>query len=266
MKKSATIANRASRASVARSPSTRASALVVHDRLGRLLVDARLLERRLQLGVGDELAAVGELHVRLGHHLVGHVGVLVDPGEERRGQRGDQDRSRERGTERRAELRGGVLQPADLRARLLGHGRDGDGTELRGERRRYPAPITSSGPVDDARRRVGIHRGDKHQMPTAPRRSRSSTTRRGDVVGKNFGTPAAASSIVTESGVILIPVSIAESPSATDRYSGTTKKSPIITTNWKKNISSPPVICAVREHRGERAAPFLPRRAVGRAA
>ena len=45
-----------------------------------------------------------------------------------------------------------------------------------------------------------------------------------------------------ESGVILIPVSIAESPSATDRYNGMTKNSPIITTNWKKNIRSPPVI------------------------
>ena len=43
-----------------------------------------------------------------------------------------------------------------------------------------------------------------------------------------------------ESGVILMPVSIAESPRATDRYSGITKKIPIITTNWKKNIRSPP--------------------------
>jgi hypothetical protein len=45
---------------------------------------------------------------------------------------------------------------------------------------------------------------------------------------------------VIESGVILIPVSIADSPRATDRYNGITKKIPIITTNWKKNIRSPP--------------------------
>ena len=79
-------------------------------------------------------------------------------------------------------------------------------------------------------------------MPITTTTSPISTTRRGETAGKNFGTPAAASSIVTESGVILIPVSIAESPSATDRYSGITKNSPIITRNWKKNITSPPVI------------------------
>ena len=45
---------------------------------------------------------------------------------------------------------------------------------------------------------------------------------------------------MTESGVILSPVSIAESPSATERNNGTTKNNPIITTNWKKNIRSPP--------------------------
>ena len=54
---------------------------------------------------------------------------------------------------------------------------------------------------------------------------------------------------MTDSGVILIPVSIAESPSATDRYSGMTKNSPIITMNWKKNITSPPVIWRLREQR-----------------
>ena len=66
------------------------------------------------------------------------------------------------------------------------------------------------------------------------------TIRRGDPVGKSFGTPAAASSIVTDSGVILIPVSIAESPRATERNRGTTKNRPIITRNWKRNIRSPP--------------------------
>jgi hypothetical protein len=36
--------------------------------------------------------------------------------------------------------------------------------------------------------------------------------------GKNRGMPAAAISSVTDSGMIFRPVSIAESPSATDRY------------------------------------------------
>ena len=75
-------------------------------------------------------------------------------------------------------------------------------------------------------------------MPISTATKPSPTTRRGEAVGKNLGTPAAASNIVTDNGVILSPVSIAESPSATDRYSGTTKNNPIITTNWKKNISN----------------------------
>ena len=53
--------------------------------------------------------------------------------------------------------------------------------------------------------------------PTIAAMRLSSTTRRGEAAGKNFGTPAAPSSIVIDSGVILTPVSIAESPSATDR-------------------------------------------------
>jgi hypothetical protein len=52
--------------------------------------------------------------------------------------------------------------------------------------------------------------------------------------------PAAATSIVTDRGVILIPVSIADRPRATERKSGSTKKTPIITMNWNRNIRSPP--------------------------
>jgi hypothetical protein len=76
--------------------------------------------------------------------------------------------------------------------------------------------------------------------PTSTATNPIVTIRRGEVVGRSLGTPAAARSIVTESGVILSPVSIAESPSATERNNGTTKNSPIITTNWKKNMRSPP--------------------------
>ena len=44
----------------------------------------------------------------------------------------------------------------------------------------------------------------------------------------------------------MIPVSIAERPSATERKSGTTKKNPAWMRNWKKNIVRPPVSCLLR--------------------
>ena len=88
-------------------------------------------------------------------------------------------------------------------------------------------------------------------MPSSTAAKPSATIRRGDVVGKNFGTPAAASSIVTESGVILSPVSMAESPSATDRNSGTTKKSPIITDELEEEHQETAVQSVLfDEHRG----------------
>jgi hypothetical protein len=55
--------------------------------------------------------------------------------------------------------------------------------------------------------------------------------------------PRPASSSVTESGMIFRPVSIADRPSATDRYRGIVKKSPAWIRNWKKNITRPPVSC-----------------------
>ncbi len=58
--------------------------------------------------------------------------------------------------------------------------------------------------------------------------------------------PIAAASSVTESGSSRTPVSIAERPSATERKSGTTKKNPAWTRNWKKNIVRPPVSCRLR--------------------
>ena len=69
------------------------------------------------------------------------------------------------------------------------------------------------------------------------------TTSRGEMFGKNRGMPAAAISSVIESGMILRPVSIADRPSATERYSGIVKKSPAWTRNWKKNITRPPLNC-----------------------
>ena len=52
------------------------------------------------------------------------------------------------------------------------------------------------------------------------------TTRRGDAFGSSLGTPTAKASIASDSGSIRTPVSMAESPSATDRNNGTAKKMP----------------------------------------
>ena len=63
-------------------------------------------------------------------------------------------------------------------------------------------------------------------IPANIDKSPTRTTSRGEMFGKNRGIPAAAISSVIDSGMIFKPVSIADSPSATDRYSGIVKKSP----------------------------------------
>ena len=80
-------------------------------------------------------------------------------------------------------------------------------------------------------------------MTTSPAKSAtkpSRATRRGDASGKSLGMPAAARMSVIESGRSRTPVSIAESPSATERNSGTAKKSPPCRKYWKKNEVRPP--------------------------
>ncbi len=64
-------------------------------------------------------------------------------------------------------------------------------------------------------------------------------TRRGDAFGKSFGMPTAAMTRVIESGMMRSPVSIADSPSAIDRNSGTAKNRPAWSRYWKKNAVSP---------------------------
>ena len=59
--------------------------------------------------------------------------------------------------------------------------------------------------------------GISTRMPASTATNPSPTTRRGDTSGKNLGTPAAASSIVTDRGVIRRPILTAESPRATER-------------------------------------------------
>ena len=71
-----------------------------------------------------------QTHVRLRHDLVRHGRVLLDPGQEGGRQRCDQDRARQGGAERRAELARRVLQAADLGALAVGHRGDGDAPEL----------------------------------------------------------------------------------------------------------------------------------------
>ena len=66
--------------------------------------------------------------------LGGDLRVVLEAGQEGRRQRRDEHRPGERGPERGTEVGHGVLQPADVTALLVGHGRDGHGTELGGER------------------------------------------------------------------------------------------------------------------------------------
>ena len=107
---------------------------------------------------------------------------------------------------------------------------------------RHPTPrpassmgqVTISGPAPASRAAT---------MTTRPANSATKpiwTTRRGEARGRNFGMPAAASKSVIESGNSRTPVSIADSPNATERNSGTAKNNPPCRRNWKKNEVRPP--------------------------
>ena len=63
----------------------------------------------------------------------GHVGVVLDAGEEGGGEGGHQDRAGQGGADGDAEVGERVLEPADLAALLVGQRRDGHGAELRCE-------------------------------------------------------------------------------------------------------------------------------------
>src|SRR5664280_2900769 len=76
-------------------------------------------------------------------------------------------------------------------------------------------------------------------IASIPRR----TTRRGEARGANFGTASAARSRVSDSGRRRRPVCRALSSSTTDKKSGMVKKIPDWIRNWKKKVTSPPVIC-----------------------
>ena len=77
------------------------------------------------------------------------------------------------------------------------------------------------------------------------------TTRRGLALGKSRGMPTAATSSDSESGSRRTPVAMGDSPSTTERNSGTMKNSPAGIRNWKRNVISPPVSCLTRSSAGE---------------
>jgi hypothetical protein len=76
--------------------------------------------------------------------------------------------------------------------------------------------------------------------PASMANSPTRTTRRGETSGRNRGMPAAARSRVIDNGRIRIPVSMADNPRATDRYSGMVKNKPAWIRYWNKNKISPP--------------------------
>jgi len=77
-------------------------------------------------------------------------------------------------------------------------------------------------------------------MPANSARNPIRTTRRGEASGKTFGIPAAASSSVMDSGSSRTPVATADSPSATDKNSGTAKNRPAWSRYWNRNEVRPP--------------------------
>ena len=103
-----------------------------------------------------------------------------------------------------------------------------------------PSPARRSGPVTMSAPGSGVQRRQQHDDAEEQRPKPTRTIRRGDVRGKSLGTPTALASSVTESGSKRTPVATAESPRATDKKRGITKKRPDCSMNWKKNDVSPP--------------------------
>ena len=146
---------------------------------------ALLGQQRLDVRVRDERRACRQVDVRLVLHLLRHVRVLLDPGQERGRQRGDQDRPGQRRADRGAKLARGVLQPAHLGAVLRRHRRDRDVAELGGQRA-DPEPDDEHGDEHDGG--VGARPGGSRSARGCRRSSASMptrTTRRGLAWGKH---------------------------------------------------------------------------------
>ena len=113
-----------------------------------------------------------------------------------------------------------------------------------------PSPTRSIGTKTISGPGVGVERRRAGRpCPRAARAGRARTTSRGETLGKRRGMPIAATSSVSESGSSRTPVSSADSPRQTERYSGTTKKRPACTRYWKKNIDQPAAQLPVPQHR-----------------
>src|SRR3954452_23289153 len=96
----------------------------VNDRLDLGLRQPGVAESGLELLVGDERDAAGQLLPTRRDRVRRDVRVVPDAREEAGRQRRDEHRTDQGGPERGAEVGGGVLQPAHLSALLVGHRRD----------------------------------------------------------------------------------------------------------------------------------------------
>ena len=159
----------------------------------------------------------GQFHLGLGGHLGRDRRVVGDAAQERRGQRRDEHRPGQGGTDRGAQVGHGVLDAADFAAVLVGHRRDGHAAQLGGQ-----GPHTESGqqhgPGHDLRSGAGVegghHDGDPGEQGQEPQLGDPA---RGEASGNTFGTPTAASSRVIDRGRSRTPVAMADRPSATDK-------------------------------------------------
>ena len=141
-------------------------------------------------------------------------------------------------------LVGGVLQAADLRGLL-------------GRAPRTPSPRRAARPARPCPSPMQEHRHEHDPGAGVRRRGRRAgrpcrraaqqpdpddPARRG-AAGSSFGMPIAASSSVIDSGSSRTPVSSAERPRATERNSGTAKKSRPASGTGRRTSCSPPVSC-----------------------
>ena len=102
-----------------------------------------------------------------------------------------------------------------------------------------PKPASSIGQVTISGPAPASSAATNTTNPRKSMRNPSCAIRRGEACGNTLGMPTAAITSVIDSGRIRSPVSMAESPSAIDRKSGTAKKSPAWSRYWKKNAVSP---------------------------
>ncbi len=177
-------------------------------------------------------------------------GLALDVGDERCRERRDHDRAGERRPERGAEVGHRVLDAADLGALVVGHGRDRDGAELRGEgadpeadqQHRHEHDLGAGVRVERAEQDDGA--GEQRQQAAAddePRRDVGKQPRDADRGGEQRDRQREAAARRSRSPT---------GPRQTDRYSGTTKNRPACTRYWKKNMIRPPPSCRFRSIAG----------------